>query len=141
VIRTVFDTSALLRYLIRPDAALRELVEVHWLEGGFRMVTAPELIAELVGVLARPAIQAIIAPEDAQALMDALAARAETLGPLPEHPSFTRDAKDDKFVACALAGGAVAIITHDRDLLDPGEIAGVRVLTPEQFLVLLMQAR
>jgi putative PIN family toxin of toxin-antitoxin system len=134
VIRAVFDTSALVRYLIRPDAALRELVEVRWLEDAFLMVTAPELIAELVGVLERPYIQAIIASEDAQALLDAVAARAEAIGPLPEYPPFTRDPKDDKFVACALAAGAGAIVTYDRDLLDLGEIAGVRAVTPGQFL-------
>ena len=61
--RAVVDTSVLIRYLIRPSAAIRELIEVRWLDGGIRLVTAPELIAELADVLARDYIQAVVQPK------------------------------------------------------------------------------
>jgi predicted nucleic acid-binding protein len=48
-----------------------------------------------------------------------------------------RDAKDDPFLAAALAGGARYLVTNDRDLLDLGTPFGVAILTPVQFLRIL----
>ena len=58
------------------------------------------------------------------------------LGPLPP---YTRDPKDDKFVACALAGNAGYVVTLDRDILALG-LDSVRMLTPGEFLVALRDA-
>jgi len=140
VIRVVIDSSVLLRYLIRPGAAIRELIEEWWLGNGAKlravqMVTAPELIAELEGVLARPAIQALIQVEEGQALLDAIGRTAEVLAPLGEVPSaYTRDPKDDKFVACALLGEARYLVTVDRDLLALEKVGDVRMITPYDLL-------
>jgi predicted nucleic acid-binding protein len=62
VIRVVIDTGVLIRYLIRPSAAVKELIEVRWFADQVRMVSAPELTKELEGVLARDHIQALIRP-------------------------------------------------------------------------------
>lgn len=40
-----------------------------------------------------------------------------------------RDPGDDKFLACAVDGGADAMISADRDLLDMGEHAGIPILS------------
>jgi predicted nucleic acid-binding protein len=63
VIRVVIDTSVLIRYLIRPSTATRELVEVLWLGDEVQMVTARELVGELDGVLGRDYIQALNDPD------------------------------------------------------------------------------
>jgi predicted nucleic acid-binding protein len=41
---------------------------------------------------------------------------------------------DVKVIACAIAGRADCIITGDRDLLSLGDVQGISILTPEQFL-------
>jgi predicted nucleic acid-binding protein len=46
----------------------------------------------------------------------------------------SRDPKDDRYVACAVAAGAAAIVSNDRDLLSLEKPFGVPVLTPVQFL-------
>lgn len=45
----------------------------------------------------------------------------------------SRDAKDDPYLATALAAGAV-LVTNDRDLLDLGKPFGVSILTPIEFI-------
>lgn len=45
----------------------------------------------------------------------------------------SRDAKDDPFLACALASGAAFIVTKDRDLLALGKPFGVETITPRGF--------
>ena len=94
MIRVVIDTSVLIRYLIRPSAAVKELIEVRWLADQVRMVSAPELIKELEGVLSRDYIQTLIRPEEGQALLHAIHLKAETVGPLLGNvPPYTRDPK------------------------------------------------
>lgn len=134
--RVVIDTSVLIRYLIKPGADTRELIEVQWLDDKIQMVTAPELIAELEGVLSRDYMQQFVHPDEAQALLDAIAIKAEILPPLGQIPAFTRDPKDDKFVACALIGNARYVVTEDQDLLALETLEGVAMVTPSQFVAL-----
>ena len=134
MIRAVVDTSVLIRYLIRPSAAIKELIEMRWLGDQVQMVTAPELVKELEDVLERDYIQALVKPQEGQALLDAIHLKAETLPPLGRVPSYTRDPKDDKFVACALAGDAGYVVTVDKDILVIGALSGVQMVTPEEFV-------
>jgi len=98
------------------------------------MVTAPELVEELDGVLKRDYIQALIRPEEGQALLDAIYQTATVLPSFGQVPSYTRDPKDDKFVACALAGGAAYLVTVDEDILVLGTVGDVRMVTPYDFV-------
>ncbi len=133
-VRVVVDTSVLLRYLIKPGSAIRELLDSWWLNGQVRMVTAPELVAELQDVLARPSIQSFVQPADGQALLAAVSLLADHMPELGPIPVFTRDPKDDKFIACAIAGSAGYVVTTDEDLLVVGEVEGVHIVTPYNFL-------
>lgn len=134
MIRVVIDTSVFIRYLIRPSAAIRMLIEELWLNDVIRVVTAPELIAELEGVLGRPKMRRWILPEEGQVLLDVIALKAELVRVSGPVPSYTRDPKDDKFVACALVGNASHIITADVDLLNMVSLEGIRAVTPEVFV-------
>jgi putative PIN family toxin of toxin-antitoxin system len=133
LIRVVVDTSVLIRYLIKPSTAIRELIEDHWLDGDIQLVTAPSLIDELRNVLQRDYIKALIRPEEGQALLEALYRKADILPQLGEVPSFTRDPKDDKFIACALVGSAEYVVSVDKDLLVLRALQDLRVMTPYDF--------
>jgi putative PIN family toxin of toxin-antitoxin system len=137
VIRAVFDTSVLIRYLIKPSVAIKELIEDLWLGDAVQMVTAPELIGELESVLARDYIQALIRPEEGRVLLEAIESKAEMISPLGSIPSYTRDPKDDKFIACALAGDAEVVISVDKDILTLGSLMTVQMRTPRQVVALL----
>lgn len=52
-----------------------------------------------------------------------------------------RDAKDDPYLACALAARAEFVITRDADLLDLGKPFGVEMVTPRAFLNRLSAGR
>ena len=134
MIRAVIDTSVLIRYLIKPSAAIKELIEEQWLGDKVRMVTALDLVVELEGVLKRDYIQTLIRAEEGRVLLDAIAQKADILPPLGPVPAYTRDPKDDKFVACTLAGDASYLITEDRDILILEEVGDVRIVTPYDFL-------
>jgi putative PIN family toxin of toxin-antitoxin system len=134
VIRAITDTSVLIRYLIKPSAAIKELIEERWLGDEVQMVTAMDLIAELEGVLKRDYIQTLIRTDEGQALLDAITQKADILPPLGPVLAYTRDPKDDKFVACALVGDANYLITEDKDMLVLEVVGDVRIVTPHAFL-------
>jgi len=134
MIRVVVDTSVLIRYLIKPSAAIRRLMENLWLNDDVAMISAPELIAELEDVLARDYIRRLIRPEEGKALLDAIQATAEILPSLSEVPAYTRDPKDDKFVACAVIGQASYVITVDKDILVLERLGDLQMITPYDFV-------
>lgn len=132
--RVVLDTSVLIRYLIRPSAAVRHLIEALWPGNFVVLVSSPELIAELEDVLERETIRALIRPEEGKVLLDTIRARAEMLPTLGEVPVYTRDPRDDKFVACAIAGEAAYIITLEKDILVLGKVGDLQIVTPYDFV-------
>jgi uncharacterized protein len=139
VIRIVIDTNIFVRYLIRPSVAIKELLEVRWLSDQVQVVTTPELVAELTEVLQRPKIQAYIQPQEAQVILETIHRKAELLPSLDAVPPYTRDPKDDKFVACAIIGNAQYLVSVDEDILVLQQVGSVQMVTPFTLLPLLDQ--
>ena len=54
--------------------------------------------------------------------------------PAPLGKQRSRDAKDDPYLAAALAANAQVVVTFDRDLLSLGKPFGISIITPAQFL-------
>ena len=46
-----------------------------------------------------------------------------------------RDPKDAIIIASALAGGSEIIVSGDQDLLVLEEVAGIKILSPKDFLI------
>jgi uncharacterized protein len=59
----------------------------------------------------------------------------------PKIQIIKNDPDDDKFIECAMALKADAVITGDREVLAVKEYAGIRILTPQQFLANYMEER
>ena len=66
--------------------------------------------------------------------MDSVQAKAVLIPELGQIPSYTRDPKDDKFIACAIAGNISYLITLDKDLLILGKLTGIQMITPHDFI-------
>lgn len=66
--------------------------------------------------------------------------RVRIVEPAPLGKQRSRDAKDDPYLACALAAGAKLIITRDDDLLDMGRPFGIQIITPRELMVRLTRA-
>lgn len=53
--------------------------------------------------------------------------------PAPLGKQRSRDAKDDPYLACALAARAALIVTRDEDLLSMGKPFGIEIITPREL--------
>ena len=57
--------------------------------------------------------------------------------PAPLGKQRSRDAKDDPYLACALAAGAKIIVSRDDDLLALQKPFGIQIITPRELLTKL----
>jgi predicted nucleic acid-binding protein len=63
--------------------------------------------------------------------------RVKLVEPAPLGKQRSRDAKDDPYLACALAAGAKIIVSRDDDLLALGKPFGIQIVTPRELLAKL----
>jgi predicted nucleic acid-binding protein len=63
--------------------------------------------------------------------------RVKLVEPSPLGKQRSRDAKDDPYLACALAAGAKVIVSRDEDLLALERPFGIQIVTPRALLAKL----
>jgi uncharacterized protein len=71
--------------------------------------------------------------EDAAAVEALLRSRMQVVEPATLASSTCRDPDDDMILATALSGGAVCIITGDKDLLTLKKFGAIDILSPSEF--------
>jgi uncharacterized protein len=135
-VRVVVDTNAWVSGLIVPENPPGKVLEAVR-RGTVRAVASWGLARELVEVLARPGVRRFFIEEtDVTAILVLLS----PMLPDVEIALPVRDPDDLPVLASALAGGADAIVTGDRDLLDDAALRamllerGIEVLTPVEML-------
>ncbi|MGA9349483.1 MAG: putative toxin-antitoxin system toxin component, PIN family [Anaerolineae bacterium] len=146
MLRVVIDTSSLVSYVLTRGELMRRVV-AHWRAGTFTLLSSPATRAELADVLARPAAIRQLATVPLDELVRGLERFSEHVPGVLDLSGACRDAKDDKFLSCAVVGGAHYLVSSDDDLLDMDmhRYRGVVIVNPGQFLLALelypMEAR
>jgi len=128
-VRAVLDTNVVVSAAFfggRPRVVLDA-----WADGKVEVVVTPSILDEYLRVCDR--LRASYPDADYQALLFELAAHGILVSDSDEAVGVTSDPDDDKFMACAAEADAI-VVSGDRHLLDVDGWAGVRVMTPSQFL-------
>jgi uncharacterized protein len=136
--RVVLDTNVVVSAFLSVKGAPARILAL-WEQGAFDLVVSEPLLAEYERVLAYKPVQARHRM-DAQALAEVVQgfrASAIIVEPALRLVIVTEDPDDDKFLECAVAGGAAYIISGDSHLLDLREYQGIQILPPVAFLSLL----
>jgi len=140
--RVLLDTNILISHLLRPtyEGPSARIVRGALAET-FTLLLPQELVDELASrVLTKPYLRRYIQPEDVRELADLLLEVADVLPPLEYPiPKVTRDPKDDYLLAYAVVYEADYLVSGDKDILVLGEVEGVRMLSPREFVSLLEQ--
>lgn len=133
--RVVLDTNLLVSYLLTQGETMSGIVDA-WEQERFVVLASPAMLAELRDVLQRPRLRRKMTADPA-ALLDLMQRDAVFVPGDVALPGVTRDPKDDKFVACAVEGGADFIVSGDGDLLDMERYEDIEMIRPHQFLQML----
>jgi putative PIN family toxin of toxin-antitoxin system len=141
--RAVLDTTVAVSAFVSPlpRGAAHELL-LRCRSGEFELCLSEAILAELNDVLlTRRHLRRRFQYTDADVIEfgQQLARMASLVQEVPEL-SVVRDPADNMVLACAVAAGADYLVTRDKDLLVLGQHAGIRIVTPEDFLAWLRQA-
>ena len=133
-VRVVVDTNVFVAALLS-DATPRRVYHA-FLAGTITLLFSRQTLFELATVLRRPSIRLVTSRVEADSLLSAIQ-RDGVLIEVREPVLACRDPKDNRFLECALAGDADAIVTGDRALLVLHPFRGIKILRPSAFLPLL----
>lgn len=127
--RVVFDTNIYVSALAIPGGRGEEALN-RVLAGRDELVVSKPIILETLGVLARKFARD---REQLARVAVFLSDIAEVVEPQEEVHRLADDA-DNRILECAVAGGAEAIITGDKELLELAEFQGILILSLREYL-------
>jgi len=128
--KVIVDTNVLLSAALRDRLPERVVLHVAT-HDEFKWIVTPPILAEYLGVLARPKFK--LTPEMLDRWRELLAMRTVNVGEPPANPDFPRDPKDAPFLAAALFTVADCLMTGDQDLLTAPAISPTRIVTIAEF--------
>ena len=139
--RVLLDTNLLISYLrsSQPATSATGVLLGSAQVGGFTLLFVDAVADELERKLReRPDLAARVPLADAEELVAILRDLAEPVPRLPEpYPEVGRDRKDDFLIAHAVLAAADYLVSWDKDLLELGEIEGIKIVSPPEFLRVL----
>ena len=141
MLSVVFDTVIFVRALLNPRGVCGRLI--FGPQTRYQLVLSTPLVIEILQVLARDELVGKVERRRG-AYVHAIAGLLESFQQarsveLRSIPAISRDPKDDKVLATALAAEADYLVSEDQDLLVLGTYEGTRIVDAATFLTYLEQ--
>ena len=136
--RLVLDTNVVVSRFLSPLGPPARVVE-HWSAETFVLLVSEPILAEYRRALLYERVRARHGMSEQQVAEVIAGFRqfATLVVPQVALQVIRDDPADDKFLECAVTGGADYIVSGDTHLLRLGEYAGIQILSPAGFLMLL----
>lgn len=138
-IRVVVDTNVLISGLFgiknSPSAQILKDIRAQKVI----LATSPVILEEVVEVINREKVikRTKMSLKDRTDFISKLIERSDVTAGIQFSQPVSRDAKDDKFLACAVEAEADYIVTGDEDLLDLKEYDEIKIVTPRELMAIL----
>lgn len=139
MIRALADTNVLVAAFAGPADSAADAVLSAQREGEFELATSPRLLAELDGVLKRPAYATQAAEGRGDAFVRQIADSSLFVADVYDPPRATAVRDHDFLVAVARRAGVRYIISVDRDF-NSTYVRDLELLTPYEFMTALERA-
>lgn len=133
--RVVIDTNVVVSAILR-DRLPEKILLFVLRRPDFEWVASAEILAEYREVLRRPKFAL---PEPVLSEWDERFRSAIAEWPVEISVSFPRDAKDARFLACALSAMADFFITGDQDFTEARKLGHTKIISVNQFYKLVCQ--
>ena len=133
--KVVLDTNIFVSGTFWKSSLSRQILD-SWDNDKFTLVSSNEMIAELVRILRDFKVR--MADDEIELIKENIFSKAIIVEPLERVQIVKDDPDDDKFFEAAIAGGVGWIVSQDRHLLKVRVYRGVNVVTPEEFMYLLV---
>jgi len=136
MLKVVFDTVVFVRSLINPYSFWGKLVFVH--DHRYQLFVSEPILTEILEVLRRPELKEkfhTLEKLNIASIMEILG--QASVVEIQVVTGVSRDPKDDKFLATAVAAKADYLVSEDKDLLVLKEYRGVKIIDAKTFLELV----
>lgn len=135
MLRAVLDANVYVSAAIRPEGPPGQILERFLRDSAFDIVLSPTIIEEVLRALAYPKVRKHVRGDiDATVWFESIVVLADLIAGEYALQGVSDDPDDDKYIAAAVEGRATFVVTGDPDLLEVKEHAGVRIVSPRQFL-------
>jgi putative PIN family toxin of toxin-antitoxin system len=136
--QVVLDANVLVNAVISSRGAPAQILRL-WEEERFDVLVSRPILEELERVLHYPRIQQKydLLEEDVATFLRFMRSGAIIVEPNDKITVIERDPTDNRYLECAVAGGASYIVSGDQHLLELGEFRGIVILPPAGFLAAL----
>ena len=136
-ITVVIDTSVWVSGVFFRGKPYRVLAA--WRDERFAVVYTPETVAEIEAKLGEKNAQFGGDPADVEGWLEYINTYARLVLASDTVAGVCCDPDDDKFLDAAISGGADVLVSSDKDLQVLKAFQGVRILSPADFLLLLVE--
>ena len=139
--KAVLDANVIVRAFISSRGAPRQIID-QWRATAFELLTSEAILEEVGRVLRYPKIAALHRLPELELIEFLTLLREESrIVVTTETLAVSSDETDNRYLECAVAGGAEYVVSGDkRHLLPLVEYRGVRIVSPATFLIALQLA-
>lgn len=138
MLRAVLDANVYVSAYVRPEGPPGQIIERFFRDAAFEIVLSAEIVDEVLQALAYPKVRkATRTNVEAELWLEDILVLSQLIAGEYKISGVSHDPDDDKYIAAAIEGRAVLVVSGDLDLLTVGEHQGVRIVTPRAFLDLL----
>ena len=133
--RAVLDTNVVVSAFLSPTDTPARILDL-LAQQAFVLVVSQSILDEYVRALCYEKVQARHGMSEAEVadVMGGLGATSVLVAPSESHHFVERDAADDMFFECAIAGGADYIVSGDAGVLAVREVRGIVAVSPAVFV-------
>lgn len=140
--KAVLDANVFVSALINTRGTPKQLIDL-WREEAFELLISKAILGEIGRVLRYPKIAALhkLTETELHTFMALLSEEGLVIEP-DETLNISPDESDNRYIECAVAGGADYLVTGDKlHLLPIGEYQGIRIVSPAMFLAVVQMDR
>jgi len=130
-VRIAIDTNVLISGIFFKGKE-RDVLEL-WFNGKFDVICTEEIFEEYSEVIMR--FTKKLGENKYEKVIDIIAKNCIFIKNT-YNEKYSRDSDDDKFINCAMSGGAAYIVSGDKDLLVLKNINGLEIITASDLLKL-----
>ena len=136
MMRVVLDANVLVSAIISARGHPAQII-ARWQAGDVEVLVSRAILDELERVLQYSRLQRYLPSGLAQRFVRQFEKRAIWVDPQEQLTVITRDPADNRYLECALSGGARYLVSGDEHLLALREYRGIPILSPAEFLIIL----
>ena len=135
--RVVLDANIYISSLISSKGNPASIIN-RWLSGEFDVLISQPIIDEILRVTGYERLQKKYKKvrENRLEFVELISEQGIWTEPTEKLTVVTADESDNRYLECAITGGATYVVTGDDHLLDVGNHQGISIITPAAFVTL-----